>query len=155
MLQTLMQKTARQIANGSDFIRRPKGFQLRTGLRREPSYTDHVLLVGENVNCTYDLSGEAIGQALESGFLPDETLAEAPPPHTRQSLSFYQDRLISSCGKFHEGYSKVMRIMGNPIGNFLFTKLMTHSPKLQSELVSIVKEEKVKFPRNSSPSEGW
>lgn len=122
-------------------------------MRREPSYTDRILLVGENVNCTYALSGEGIGQPPESGTLAVETLAEASPPYTHQSLSLYQDRLISSCGKSHEEYSKVMRIMSNPIGNFLFTKLMAHSPKVQSELASIVKEKK--FPRNSSPSEDW
>ncbi len=143
MLQRFMHKTARQIVNGSDFIWRPKGFQLRTGLRREPSYADRVLLVGENVDCSYDLSGEGIGKALESGILAAETLAQAPPPYTRQYLSLYQDRLISSCGKYHDGYSKVMCIMGNPLGNFLFTKLMAHSPKIQAELVSIFKEEKV------------
>ena len=142
LLRIFTRKTARGILDGSGFIRRPMGFQLRTGLRRDRNYADRVLLVGENVSCTYDLSGEGIGKAMESGILAAETITGAAPPYGRRDLAPYQERLMETSDRFHRGYTTAMRVMGNPIGNFLFTQLLARSSKAKATLTSIVKEER-------------
>ena len=142
LLRVFIRKTARGILDGADFIGRPRGFQLRTGLRREPNYADRVLLVGENVSCTYDLSGEGIGKAMESGILAAETLADAPPPYCRRDLAPYQAKLMEAGDRLHRGYTTAMRAMGNPLYNFLFTQLFARSSKAKATLASIVREER-------------
>lgn len=119
----------------------PKGCPLRTGLRRRPSIDDRVLLVGENVSCTYDLIGEGIGKALESGILAGETIAASEAPFRKPNLETYHRRLLDTSDAFHQGYSRVMKIMGHPVGSRLFTRLLTCSPRMQHALRSVVREE--------------
>ena len=140
-LRAFTQQTARRIIDDADFVRRPKGYTLRTGLRRQPNYADRVLLVGENVDCTYDLSGEGIGKAMESGLLAAETILQASHPYGCEALAPYQQQLMETCARFHNGYRTAMAVMRHSAGNFFFTKLLAHSAKARTALAAIIKEE--------------
>ena len=141
LLGDLVEGAARDIIGGRPFVAPPQGFQLRTGLRREANYADRVLLIGENVDCTYDLSGEGIGKALESGILAARTIAGADPPFRNEDLARYQHRLLETSDQLHRGYTGAMHLMANPIGNRFFTTLLARSSKAKATLRSIIREE--------------
>jgi flavin-dependent dehydrogenase len=145
LLRVFVDRTVGGLTDRPGFVRPPRGFQLRTGLRRGPSVADRVLLVGENVDCTYDLSGEGIGKALESGILAAEAIAGAGPPYSAQQLRSYERNLLASASKFHDGYARAMRVMADPIGNLIFTKLLAHSRKASRTLAAVIREER--FPQ--------
>ena len=141
LLRGLVEGAARDTIGGSPFVAPPKGFQLRTGLRREANYRDRVLLVGENVDCTYDLSGEGIGKAMESGILAAQTIAGAGPPFRNEDLAGYQQRLLETSDQVHRGYTRAMHVIANPIGNCFFTTLLARSSKAKATLRSVIREE--------------
>ena len=145
LLHVFLQRTVSGLTDRPEFVRPSQGFQLRTGLRRLPSVADRVLLVGENVDCTYDLSGEGIGKALESGLLAAETIVATAAPYAAQQLACYQHALLASASRFHDGYASAMRVMSDPIGNLVFTKLLAHSHKASRTLAAIIREER--FPQ--------
>ena len=119
----------------------PAGAACRIRLaQRGADVADRVILVGENLDCTYDFSGEGIGKALESGILAAEAIAAADPPYGRSDLIDYERRLVETSDAFHRGYTRVTSVMGHPIGNRFFTQLLTRSHRARRALRSIVRE---------------
>lgn len=145
LLRVFLQRSVSGLTDRPKFVQPPQGYQLRTGLRRGSSVADRVVLVGENVDCTYDLSGEGIGKAMESGVLAAEAIATAAQPYAAQQLTSYQDALLASASRFHDGYARAMQVMADPIGNLVFTKLLAHSRKANRALTAIIREER--FPQ--------
>ena len=139
-LYQFLHTKAKAVLNGARFISQPKGWRLRTGLRQQENYGNRVILVGENIDCTYELTGEGIGNALQSGILAAETISEANPHFGSEALSPYQAKIELMRG-FHSGYSRAKRLLSYAAGNFLFSQLLMRSSRARDTLGSIIREE--------------
>ncbi len=134
-------KTVPEITCGEDFIERPKIWPLRTGLRREKNYGNRVLLVGENVDCTYNLSGEGIGKALLSGMTAGKVLIDSKGNFTTPNLSVYDVLLGDSMKSVHDGYNLANKIAYGPLTDF-YLSLFKRFPQTFDVFNEIAREEK-------------
>lgn len=117
-----------------------KGAPIRCGLREGPFYSDRVVLVGENVSTTYNLTGEGIGKAMESGMLAGEVINKIKDHYSERGLKEYCLGLEKTKG-FHEAYTFALGLMSRPVKNYLFTKLLKYSSKARKTLALIVRKD--------------
>tara|TARA_Y100000310_G_scaffold261214_1_gene270483 strand:- start:5855 stop:6994 length:1140 start_codon:yes stop_codon:yes gene_type:complete len=123
----------------SKFIDKPKIWPIRAGLRRSDCVSDRVVLVGENIDCTYHLSGEGIGKALESGILSAQSIAESNGDYRKEQLLAYEEKVNESMARFHDGYNKAHNLVRGPFGNVL-PLFLTYVPKTEKILGEIARE---------------
>ena len=128
-----------------NFLEDPKGCPIRAGLRKGNMYSDRVILAGENVNTTYELTGEGITKAIESGIIAGEVINESEPPYDAKQLKKYDERIRASMRDIHRSYYTAKLMFENGITHSFFTSLFTKSPKAR-HLLS-------KFFNGESPSE--
>lgn len=117
------------------------GAGLRTGLRKDSLSSNRVLLVGENIHTTYNLIGEGIGKALESGIIAAEAIAESRGDYSKQSLLQYDAKIRARMQLMHTGYTKATKMISNPVLNLLFTQLLHRSGATRKNLQAIIEEE--------------
>ena len=126
-----------------ELISKFKGGMLRTGLRKENLSKERVLLVGENIHATYNLIGEGIGKALQSGIIAAETIANLNGDYSAAKLKAYDKRIVDEFSAFHVGYDMAAKLLNKRLFNFLFTKIFAYSEKARSKMNEVL-EEKVK-----------
>jgi flavin-dependent dehydrogenase len=123
----------------SKFIDKPRIWPIRVGLRRGNCVSDRVILVGENIDCTYSISGEGIGKALESGILAAQSMVESNGNYGKEQLLAYEEKVNETMTRFHDGYNKAHNLVKMPFGNIL-ASFLTYTPKTEKILGEIARE---------------
>lgn len=119
----------------------PKRWPLRTGLL--PDYcSDRILVVGENAHTTYDLSGEGIGKALESGTLAADAIKSSSPMcgYAKETLHAYCVSMETTMRPWQQGYTAAMNAMHHPLKSAIITHTLSHSEKARSIATDIFDE---------------
>ena len=127
------------------FLESPKGCPIRAGLRKGEIYSDRVVLVGENANTTYELTGEGITRSIESGIIAGEVINKSEPPYDARQLKKYEERIKTTMGDIHRSYHIGKFMFENGLTHSLFSSLFTRSSKARNLLS--------KFFNGESPSE--
>ncbi len=130
----------KMILGNSETLTEPKGAPIRIGMRNALNYGSRVILVGENINCAYDLTAEGIGPALESGYLAGRALLSFK--EGGDSLKDYQDKLMRKREEFYKGYSQIANLVGSRYGNKLFLRILNNSEKMRVTFGDVIQEEK-------------
>lgn len=72
---------------------------LQYGVSRRPLRGEQALLIGDAAGLAYDLSGEGIRPAVESGLLAAQSLARAAGGGGAQALADYETRIVQRFGR--------------------------------------------------------
>ena len=121
-----------------------QGWTLQTGLHGKNISDDRVLLVGENIASTYNLSGEGIGPAMKSGFLAAKTIIEADGIFTKSSLCKYEIMIQKELGPMHFGYNKLMKLFKYKPFFTVATWILRRSKRARIMVEEII-DEKITF----------
>jgi len=124
-----------------EFIEPPKGSGLRVGFRNKMNYGNRVILVGENINSTYSLLGEGIGNALRTGIIAGETIGSLKGNFGAEDLRSYQEKVIRELSAHSHGQEKARQILATGLGNWFFSHLLQKSERARSLLIAVMKEE--------------
>ncbi len=114
-----------------EFTKKPRGAPLRIGLRKKDICSDRVLLIGENIDCVYDLTGDGIGPAIESGIVAGEVLVKSEIPYDLGQLKEYETMIWSRIGKTHRNFTLIKRLLSNPTFNYIFTNTLALSDAIR------------------------
>lgn len=117
-----------------------QGWILQTGLNSKNIVDDRVLLVGENIACTYNFSGEGIGPAMKSGLLAAETITEAEGDYSKDTLSQYEYKITAILGPMHRGYNNLMRIFKYKVFFKIATWFLRHSTRVKVLTENVIDE---------------
>lgn len=141
MLYQFVEQEGKEVLGNVKFIEKPKSWPFCCGLRKEKNYCDRIVLVGENVDCTYDLTGEGIGKALQSGIAAAKAIAKSSNEYKASELAVYQEEFEKETMAFYEGYAYATSILKKPFVNYFFIKILRHSNKAREQFASIIREE--------------
>lgn len=72
---------------------------LQYGVSRRPLLGEQALLIGDAAGLAYDLSGEGIRPAVESGLLAAAAIARAAAGEGARALAIYRDRIVQRFGR--------------------------------------------------------
>ena len=120
-----------------------QGWVLQTGLQEKNLCRDRVLLVGENISCTYNLSGEGIGPAMKSGLFAAQTIIESKGDYSRKTLRQYEEKVRDGIAPAHYGYNKLFKIFRKAFPFAIATTLLRYIPGLRRVAQDVIDEKKV------------
>ena len=109
------------------FLDKPRGGPIRSGLGGQ-FYSDKVILVGENMGTTYELTGEGISRALESGIIAGQAIVESEPPYNAKQLKKYEEMIKKTMKDIHGSYRIARYLFENKFTNKFFESIFVHSP---------------------------
>jgi geranylgeranyl reductase family protein len=92
---------------------------INSGLKSSKSYSDRVLLCGENISSTHDFSGEGIAPSLKTGLYAANTIIKANGDYSKESLSSYKDMVEKGVGPEHRIYKIMCWIITKKAGSRL------------------------------------
>jgi geranylgeranyl reductase family protein len=144
LLMKFVQTIGKDAIGTDEFVEKPKGWPLRSGLRSD-AYGDRTLLLGENAECVFEFTGEGIGKAMQSGIAAANAISVAEQPYDKEQLATY-GRELEKLRPIFDGYSRTKALFGNPISNYAFTKLLQNSSRARDALSDVLCE-------NISPKE--
>jgi menaquinone-9 beta-reductase len=113
---------------------RPIGLMLRTGLKQDRLSKNRVLLVGENIHTTYNLTGEGVAGALLSGILAAETLNEVKGKYTENSLKLFDQKITDKTLKTHQTYDYGLNVFNSKFNNYFITNLLSSSKRARNTI---------------------
>jgi flavin-dependent dehydrogenase len=111
---------------------RPIGLMLRTGLKQDRLSKNRILLAGENIHTTYNLTGEGVAGALLSGILAAETLKEVEGKYTDNSLKIYDEKIMQKALKTHQTYDYGLEVINSKFNNYLITNILNSSKRARN-----------------------
>jgi len=106
---------ARDLMNKSKMVSPIRGATLRWGLKGiNPVGPGNLLAIGETIATTYQMTGEGIGKAMESGELAADVIHQALESNDFSGLSQYPERIKNELEPRYLGYKIGERWMARP-----------------------------------------
>jgi geranylgeranyl reductase family protein len=106
---------ARRIVSGSEPLTPLRGAALRTGLTGARLHRPGLLVIGEAAGLTYSATGEGVGNALESGLLAGELIAQHRERLCEDATlgEAYETTLRRRTWRMFDGYRRAQRWVTN------------------------------------------
>jgi geranylgeranyl reductase family protein len=132
---------ARDLMNKSKMVSPMRGATLRWGLKGiNPVGPGNLLAIGETIATTYQMTGEGIGKAMESGEIAAEIIHQALESNDFSKLSQYPERLKKELEPRYLGYKIGERWLARPwLADFLARRAQK-SKFLRDSMAGIITE---------------
>ncbi len=132
---------ARDLMNKSKMVTPLRGATLRWGLQGiNPVGPGNLLAIGETIATTYQMTGEGIGKAMESGELAAEVIHQALESNDFSRLSRYPERLKQELEPRYLGYKFGERWLARPwLADFL-SRRAKKSKFLRDSMAGLITE---------------
>ena len=132
---------ARDLMNKSKMVTPLRGATLRWGLKGiDPVGPGNLLAIGETIATTYQMTGEGIGKAMESGELAADIIHQAMESNDFSKLSQYPERLKHELEPRYLGYKIGERWMSRPwLADFL-SRRAKKSKFLRDSMAGLITE---------------
>jgi menaquinone-9 beta-reductase len=132
---------ARDLMSKAKTISPLRGATLREGLCGiSPRGPGNLLAVGETIATTYQLIGEGIGKAMESGEIAAEVVHEAIESNDFSRLSLYPKQLREKLGPRYQGYKIGERWVARPWLSDFLARRVQKSKFMQDSVADILTE---------------
>ncbi|HLC78603.1 MAG TPA: NAD(P)/FAD-dependent oxidoreductase [Candidatus Nanoarchaeia archaeon] len=127
LFSKFIEEKIKTLSPAFQFIDKPKGFPIRIGMSNPEFCSDRVLLIGENIDCAYDLTGDGIGPAMKSGIIAGDIICNAKSPYDIEQFRDYESMLKREMNSTHKNFTLIRKFLNNNLGHYLFTTILSSS----------------------------
>ena len=132
---------AKDLMNKSKMVTPMRGATLRWGLKGvSPVGPGNLLAIGETIATTYQMTGEGIGKAMESGEIAAEVIHQALESNDFSRLSHYPERIKKDLEPRYLGYKIGERWMSRPWLADFMARRATKSKFLRDSMAGLITE---------------
>jgi flavin-dependent dehydrogenase len=136
---------AKEILKGAKPLSDFKGAPLRCGLIGAKPSVKRILLVGEAIGTTFNLIGEGVGKAMETGYLAATVAIEALKKNdfSESFLEKYDRELEKLFRKRYRQYAYAQQFSEHPwFINFMFNRA-NQNPKVKRKMLDVLMEKRL------------